>query len=51
MQERRRIGVIVVPLDGSALAEEALPHAVLLARKLDVPLRLLRVVPEDATPE
>ena len=51
MQERQRIGVIVVPLDGSALAEEALPHAVLLARKLDVPLRLLRVVPEDATPE
>jgi nucleotide-binding universal stress UspA family protein len=36
---------IVVPLDGSALAEMALPHAVSLARATSRALILLRVVP------
>ena len=35
---------IVVPLDGSNVAEQALPHAVELAQILSVPLHLLRVV-------
>lgn len=35
---------IVVPLDGSALAEAALPQAIDLARLTGVPLHLLRVV-------
>jgi nucleotide-binding universal stress UspA family protein len=35
---------IVVPVDGSLLAEEALPHAQELARAFEIPLHLLRVV-------
>jgi nucleotide-binding universal stress UspA family protein len=35
---------IVVPLDGSELAEEALPRAIELARLVGAPLHLLRVV-------
>jgi len=35
---------IVVPLDGSVLAEHALSHAKELAKSLDVPIHLLRVV-------
>jgi nucleotide-binding universal stress UspA family protein len=35
---------IVVPLDGSSVAEQALPPAIELARLLSVPLHLLRVV-------
>jgi nucleotide-binding universal stress UspA family protein len=35
---------ILVPLDGSALAERALPYAVAEAQRRAVPLRLLRVV-------
>jgi len=35
---------IVVPLDGSRLAEEALPDAQCLARLMDAPMHLLRVV-------
>ncbi len=35
---------IVVPLDGSVLAEHALSHAQELAKALDVPIHLLRVV-------
>ena len=35
---------IVVPLDGSPVAEQALPDATELARLLDVPVHLLRVV-------
>lgn len=34
---------IVVPLDGSCLAEWALPHAINLAKALDIPLVLVRV--------
>lgn len=36
---------ILVPLDGSELAEAALPHAVDLATKLSATLHLVRVVP------
>ncbi|MBI3965980.1 MAG: universal stress protein, partial [Chloroflexi bacterium] len=35
---------ILVPLDGSALAEQALPHAATLARKMGSGLTLARVV-------
>ncbi len=36
---------ILVPLDGSARAEAALPHAELLARAFDSTVRLVRVIP------
>jgi nucleotide-binding universal stress UspA family protein len=39
---------IVVPLDGSDLAELALPHAITLARATRIPIHLLRIV--DITP-
>lgn len=42
------ISRIVVPLDGSALAERALPIAASLASILGVPVRLLRVVDPGA---
>ncbi len=35
---------IVVPLDGSELAEEAIAHAEMLARKTAAPMHLVRVV-------
>lgn len=38
---------ILVPLDGSALAEGILPHAALLARATDSALTLLRVIPQS----
>jgi nucleotide-binding universal stress UspA family protein len=38
---------IMVPLDGSAIAEEALGHATVLARTLQADLILLRVIEED----
>jgi nucleotide-binding universal stress UspA family protein len=37
--------VLVVPLDGSAVAEQALPHAVALARALRLPVVLVRALP------
>jgi nucleotide-binding universal stress UspA family protein len=42
------IGTVVVPLDGSELAELALPYAQAIAQKSNAPLHLLRVVPMDA---
>jgi nucleotide-binding universal stress UspA family protein len=42
------IGTIVVPLDGSDLAEQALPYAEAIARKSNAPLHLMRVVSSDA---
>lgn len=42
------IGTVVVPLDGSELAEEALPYAVAIADRSSAPLHLLRVIPPDA---
>ncbi len=38
---------IVVPLDGSCLAEWALPHAINLAKTFDIPLVLVRVIQTD----
>lgn len=38
---------IVVPLDGSALAEQSLPLAVSLAQDMDLPVHLVRVVDFD----
>jgi nucleotide-binding universal stress UspA family protein len=39
------VAQILVPLDGSTLAEEALPHAVRMARDMHCGLTLLRAVP------
>ena len=36
---------ILVPLDGSSLAEAALPHAAAVAAAFDAPIHLLRVIP------
>jgi nucleotide-binding universal stress UspA family protein len=36
---------IIVPLDGSALSEQALPHAAALARQSQAELNVLRVTP------
>src|SRR4051794_34308591 len=40
------MNTILVPLDGSALAEQALPYARLLATVLKAKIHLLRVIPE-----
>ena len=42
------VGQIVVPLDGSPLAEQALPVAVRLATMLHRPLALVRIIPPEA---
>lgn len=42
------IGTVLVPLDGSELAEQALPYAEAIARISNAPLHLMRVVPPDA---
>ena len=34
---------VIVPLDGSRLAEQILPYAVLFAEAFDIPVELLRV--------
>ncbi len=41
------IGTVIVPLDGSTLAEQALPYAEAIARKANAPLHLMRVIPAD----
>ncbi len=41
-------GRVLVPLDGSALAEAAMPIGARLARDLDAPLHLVRVVDDEA---
>ncbi len=38
---------IVVPLDGSALAERVLPHAVAISRALGARIRLVSVIPSE----
>jgi nucleotide-binding universal stress UspA family protein len=43
-QDRLRYGRILVPLDGSALAEQVLPHVSSLAKALGSSVTLLRVV-------
>ena len=45
---RAIVSKIIVPLDGSSFAETVLPHATTLARRMDLGMTLLRVVPEDA---
>jgi nucleotide-binding universal stress UspA family protein len=45
VMEEIMIGTVIVPLDGSELAEQALPFATAIAGGLGVPLELLRVVP------
>jgi len=40
-----KIKKILVPLDGSDVAKEALPHAISIARRYDAVILLLRVVP------
>jgi nucleotide-binding universal stress UspA family protein len=42
---------VVVPLDGSELAETALPHAIALCRQLGVPITFVRVVTYLSAPE
>jgi nucleotide-binding universal stress UspA family protein len=46
MAQEAAMKTILVPLDGSALAERVLPYARLLARTIDARLHLLRVVTE-----
>lgn len=48
VMEETMIGTVIVPLDGSELAEQAVPFAATIARGLGVPLELLRVVPAGA---
>ncbi len=43
------MGHIIVPLDGSALAETILPHAVALAKGLDAKVCLVRAVSDDSS--
>ena len=45
---RAIVSKVIVPLDGSSFAETVLPHATALARRMDLGMTLLRVVPEDA---
>ena len=39
-------GTVIVPLDGSHIAAEALPHAVDVARRCDARLVLVHVLPK-----
>lgn len=45
------VGTVIVPLDGSELAEQALPFATAIAKGLGVPLELLRVMPAETAGE
>jgi len=45
------IGAVLVPLDGSSLAEAALPVGQRLAVRLDCPLHLVRVIDADVSAE
>ena len=42
---------ILLPLDGSQLAEAAIPFAVKLCQKLNSQITLLHVIEKDASPE
>ena len=42
---------ILVPLDGSPLAEEALPYARMLAAAFELPLELLSIVDPERLPD
>jgi nucleotide-binding universal stress UspA family protein len=39
---------IIVPLDGSPMAEQVLPHAIALSKALDIGITLLRAIPSAA---
>ena len=41
----RRLNRVVLPVDGSALAEEIIPYMVPVARELDLPVEVVRVMP------
>ena len=43
--QERRFNRVVLPVDGSALAEEIIPFIVPVARELDLPVELVRVMP------
>jgi nucleotide-binding universal stress UspA family protein len=43
------IGTVVVALDGSELAEQALPSAEQLAERMRIPIHLIQVIPLDAS--
>ncbi|MDO8530954.1 MAG: universal stress protein, partial [Dehalococcoidia bacterium] len=40
-----RLDVVILPLDGSRLAEQAIPHATALAGAMSMKLKLVRVTP------
>ena len=42
---------ILVPLDGSKLAEAAIPASISLAQKLNAPVTLLHILEKDAPQE
>ena len=42
------IRTIIVPLDGSAMAEQVLPHVMIVAKALDCKISLIRVTPSRA---
>ena len=44
-QQDAGLGSVLVPLDGSPLAEQVLPHATAVAKALDLEVTLLRVTP------
>ena len=43
-----RLNTVIVPLDGSYLAEQVLPHVVALSKALALTVILVRVMPSDA---
>lgn len=46
-QTEAKLESIIVPLDGSEIAERILPHAVSISKALGVPMRLVSVIPSD----
>jgi nucleotide-binding universal stress UspA family protein len=51
VKERKMFKKILVPLDGSSLAECVLPHAVILAKKMGAELVLIHVVEQQIGPD
>jgi nucleotide-binding universal stress UspA family protein len=47
-QAEAKVTTVIVPLDGSTIAEQALPHAVNLAKSLDTRIMLVRALPSSA---
>ena len=46
-QTETKLESIIVPLDGSEIAEHILPHAVSISKALAIPIRLVSVIPSD----